>query len=80
MNQLGGKLSDCLGRRAFFLVGPLVNSCIGALVYTNPNSLPLLVATRVLKISMTTFSGSVMCQVALILGVAVAAVASAAVR
>ena len=37
-----------------FLVGPLVNLCVGLLVSARPDSLRVLVATRVLKISTTT--------------------------
>mmetsp|Transcript_36128 Transcript_36128/g.114882 ORF Transcript_36128/g.114882 Transcript_36128/m.114882 type:complete len:450 (-) Transcript_36128:84-1433(-) len=62
VNQVGGKLSDALGRKHFFHVGPLANIVCGLLVCLRPKSLGVLMFTRILKLMATTFSGSVMCQ------------------
>lgn len=60
VNQGGGKLSDCLGRKGLFLVGPIVNLGV-AMVYHSTRHLPALIVARSLKLMVTSFSGSVMC-------------------
>lgn len=65
LNQIGGKLSDSLGRKMFFLVGPLVNILGAAAVLKRSKSIFTLMAVRILKGVFITFSGTVMCQASL---------------
>uniref|UniRef100_A0A7S0AT86 Major facilitator superfamily (MFS) profile domain-containing protein n=1 Tax=Pyrodinium bahamense TaxID=73915 RepID=A0A7S0AT86_9DINO len=65
LNQVGGKLSDSLGRKLFFLTGPLVNILAAAAVLQRSGSIAVLMLVRILKSIFTTFSGTVMCQAAL---------------
>eukprot|EP00928_Gymnodinium_smaydae_P072362 TRINITY_DN55730_c0_g1_i1.p1 TRINITY_DN55730_c0_g1~~TRINITY_DN55730_c0_g1_i1.p1 ORF type:complete len:440 (+),score=95.66 TRINITY_DN55730_c0_g1_i1:62-1381(+) len=65
LNQAGGKLSDSIGRRPGFLVGPLCNILLGLLVFSNPRNLPLVTICRMLRLTVTTFSNTVMCNAAL---------------
>mmetsp|Transcript_63959 Transcript_63959/g.169294 ORF Transcript_63959/g.169294 Transcript_63959/m.169294 type:complete len:436 (-) Transcript_63959:105-1412(-) len=60
VNQFGAKLSDSMGRKSFYVLGPLAQLLAGVLVYANPQSLSVLTTTRVLKGIFTTFSGTVM--------------------
>lgn len=60
MNQAGGKLSDVVGRKKLFLVGPLVNLLVAGLYHTATSSLNALIVGRSLKLMVTSFSGSVM--------------------
>lgn len=59
VNQLGGKISDAIGRKLGYVVGPVVNMIAAALVIGKGDSLFVLIASRVLKLIFTTFSGSV---------------------
>mmetsp|Transcript_2072 Transcript_2072/g.6501 ORF Transcript_2072/g.6501 Transcript_2072/m.6501 type:complete len:457 (-) Transcript_2072:35-1405(-) len=65
LNQIGGKLSDALGRKAFFLAGPLVNILGAAALMRGSQSLFVLMVCRVLRSITITFSGTVMSQAAL---------------
>jgi len=61
VNQVGGKLSDSLGRKPFYLLGPLVNVVLGLVVYLSTSkSKWLLVSCRMIRMIVTTFSGTVM--------------------
>lgn len=62
LNQTGGKLSDALGRKPFLLLGPLGNILLGALVVKNSKNRLLVLACRVLRMIITTFSNTVMVQ------------------
>ncbi|CAK9030059.1 unnamed protein product [Durusdinium trenchii] len=64
VNQAGGKLSDSIGRKPGFLVGPLCNIILGFLVVLNPLNRPLIAVCRVLRLILTTFSNTVMCTAA----------------
>eukprot|EP00928_Gymnodinium_smaydae_P024447 TRINITY_DN19778_c0_g1_i1.p1 TRINITY_DN19778_c0_g1~~TRINITY_DN19778_c0_g1_i1.p1 ORF type:complete len:483 (+),score=109.82 TRINITY_DN19778_c0_g1_i1:68-1450(+) len=64
VNQVGGKLSDSIGRKPFLLLGPLVNMCCASVNILKSDSISLLVSTRILKNVFTTFSGTVMSQAA----------------
>jgi len=65
LNQIGGKLSDSLGRKVLFLSGPLMN-IMAALAFINKSkNVGALLAARVVKSIFTTFSGTVMCQASL---------------
>eukprot|EP00930_Biecheleria_cincta_P026028 TRINITY_DN18416_c0_g1_i2.p1 TRINITY_DN18416_c0_g1~~TRINITY_DN18416_c0_g1_i2.p1 ORF type:complete len:255 (+),score=44.37 TRINITY_DN18416_c0_g1_i2:59-823(+) len=65
VNQAGGKLSDCIGRKPGFLVGPLSNILLGWLVFKNPRNRLLVTVCRILRLILTTFSNTIMCQAAL---------------
>ena len=61
VNQIGGKLSDSIGRKPLFLLGPIVNTlCNFANFKFGSRSLPLLIATKTLRLTFNTFSGSTM--------------------
>mmetsp|Transcript_77836 Transcript_77836/g.238152 ORF Transcript_77836/g.238152 Transcript_77836/m.238152 type:complete len:451 (-) Transcript_77836:56-1408(-) len=60
VNQVGGRLSDSLGRSAFYQLGPIAQLLAGAMVFTNPGSLAALAWSKVLRGIFTTFSGTVM--------------------
>jgi len=65
VNQAGGRLSDAIGRKPGFLVGPLCNIFLGLLVFKNPRNRPLVTICRILRLILTTFSNTVMCNAAL---------------
>ncbi|CAJ1405066.1 unnamed protein product [Effrenium voratum] len=65
VNQAGGRLSDCIGRKPGFLIGPLSNIVLGLLVFRNPWNRTLVTVCRVLRVILTTFSNTVMCTAAL---------------
>ena len=66
VNQIGGKLSDSIGRKPLFLLGPIVNTlCNFANFKVGSRSLPLLIATKTLRLTFNTFSGSTMSTAAL---------------
>lgn len=65
LNQIGGKLSDALGRRLFFLSGPAVNILSGLVVVKRSGNIATLMAMRIVRSVFITFSGTVMCQAAL---------------
>jgi len=65
LNQIGGKLSDSLGRKPFFLIGPLVNIACSMAILRNSGSAAVLSITRVLRSIFITFSGTVMCSASL---------------
>jgi len=65
VNQAGGKLSDCIGRKPCFLVGPLSNILLGWLVFKNPRNRSLVTICRILRLILTTFSNTIMCQASL---------------
>jgi len=59
-NQLGGKLSDCYGRKPMILSIPfIVITAMGAIL-RNPDKLFVLMAARIIKGIFLTFGGSVM--------------------
>ncbi|CAL1126068.1 unnamed protein product [Cladocopium goreaui] len=64
VNQAGGKLSDYIGRKPGFLIGPMSNVVLGVLVVLNPLNRPLIAVCRVLRLILTTFSNTVMCTAA----------------
>ena len=49
-----------MGRKSFYVLGPLAQLIAGVLVYANPQSLAVLTTTKVLRGIFTTFSGTVM--------------------
>merc|ERR1719245_1249555 len=59
LNQIGGKFSDSVGRKPGLLLGPIGNMILGALVYKNSGSKHLILASRILRMSITTFSNTV---------------------
>lgn len=65
INQAGGKLSDAIGRKPGFLLGPFCNFFLGLLVYKNSGNRLLVAICRTLRLIVTTFSSTVMCQAAL---------------
>jgi len=64
VNQAGGKLSDCIGRKPGFLIGPMSNVILGVLVVLNPLNRRVIAVCRVLRLILTTFSNTVMCNAA----------------
>ena len=65
VNQIGGKLSDVLGRKMFYLVGPITSILCGFFVNTFGDNFYAVTACRVVRILMTGFSSSVMCSASL---------------
>jgi hypothetical protein len=65
INQIGGKLSDVIGRKPGFLVGPLFSILTGLAVHQFPRNYSVVVGARVCRILFTGFSSSVMCTAAL---------------
>lgn len=65
LNQVGGKLSDAVGRKPGFLVGPMTNVVLGWLVFKNSSNRALVIACRILRLVCTTFSNTVMVDAAL---------------
>jgi len=63
-NQFGGKLTDAIGRKPGFLLGPLGNIILGLLVCMKPSK-SLLIACRVLRMIITTFSNTVVAGAAM---------------
>jgi len=59
-NQVGSKLSDVKGRKPFLMLGPLCNILCGWLVYKNPLNKSVVLACRIVRGIMTTFSNTVM--------------------
>lgn len=59
VNQVGGKLSDALGRKPCLLLGPLGNMILGALAYANHSSKSMILWCRILRMTITTFSNTV---------------------
>lgn len=59
LNQIGGKLSDSLGRRPFYMLGPLAQLFTGLVCFTLPKSTLVLGTFKALKTMATTFSGTV---------------------
>eukprot|EP00443_Scrippsiella_acuminata_P023707 CAMPEP_0115234152 /NCGR_PEP_ID=MMETSP0270-20121206/34645_1 /TAXON_ID=71861 /ORGANISM="Scrippsiella trochoidea, Strain CCMP3099" /LENGTH=423 /DNA_ID=CAMNT_0002648889 /DNA_START=45 /DNA_END=1316 /DNA_ORIENTATION=+ len=64
VNQAGGKLSDYMGRKPFLMLGPLCNMICGLLVYKNPMDKVIVLACRVIRMIVTTFSNTIMVQAA----------------
>lgn len=60
VNQFGGKLSDSLGRRIFFSLGPIAQALSGIISFSMPNSLMALCISKIQRLIFTTFSGTVM--------------------
>jgi hypothetical protein len=65
VNQVGGTLSDTIGRKPCFLVGPICNLILGLAVYAKSTNTSLLLVARGLRMICTTFSSSVSIQAAL---------------
>mmetsp|Transcript_30359 Transcript_30359/g.66469 ORF Transcript_30359/g.66469 Transcript_30359/m.66469 type:complete len:453 (-) Transcript_30359:57-1415(-) len=59
LNQAGGKISDSVGRRPGFLLGPACNAILGALVFRNPGNRRLVLLCRCIRMVFTTFSNTV---------------------
>jgi len=60
LNQIGGKLSDSLGRKLFFQVGPACNILLAGLLFKNPHRVWANALYRVFAHACLSFSGSVM--------------------
>ena len=58
INPVVGKLSDALGRKAFFYLGPLANCLTSLLQIAYPRSIPVCYIQRVLSQTLSTVSGS----------------------
>jgi MFS family permease len=69
VNQAGGRMSDAIGRKPLFYVGPLFSLLQGLAVFANARSaspsLALLLVSRTLRLCLGTFSSSVMCMASL---------------
>lgn len=65
LNQIGGKLSDSIGRKPGLLLGPFGNILLGQLVYFNSSNRLLVLVCRVMRMVITTFSNTVMISAAL---------------
>lgn len=65
LNQAGGKLSDAIGRKPGLMLAPLGNLFIGQLVFNNPTNKLLVLACRIARMALTTFSNTVICTAAL---------------
>ena len=59
VNQVGGKISDAIGRKPIFLTGPIINAAVGITVFTFPSAIWTLALGKVLKTAGTTLSGTV---------------------
>lgn len=64
INQIGGKLSDSIGRRPFLMIGPITNIACGMAIIKKADSVVALMILRIMKSVFTTFSGTVMCTAA----------------
>eukprot|EP00927_Polykrikos_kofoidii_P072320 TRINITY_DN68454_c0_g1_i1.p1 TRINITY_DN68454_c0_g1~~TRINITY_DN68454_c0_g1_i1.p1 ORF type:complete len:448 (-),score=50.10 TRINITY_DN68454_c0_g1_i1:23-1366(-) len=64
-NQVGGRVSDSIGRKPCFLLGPICNFILGLTVYKNSSNVSLLLVARALRSIFTTFSSTVTIQAAL---------------
>ena len=69
VNQAGGRLSDAVGRKPLFFLGPAFSLLQGVLIFldagrSNP-SLTLLIVCRTLRLCLGTFSSSVTCMASL---------------
>lgn len=60
-----GKLTDAIGRKPGLLLSPMSNAITGSLVFFRPDSLPLVLLNRILKVFTLSFSNTVMCRTAL---------------
>jgi len=60
VNQIGGKLSDALGRKPFYAAGPIAQFIAGLICFLQPGNLTALSCAKVLRGIFTTFSGTVM--------------------
>lgn len=60
VNQIGGKLSDSMGRKSFFYYGPLAQILTGFACFAKSDSALMLGASKALRMCATTFSGTVM--------------------
>ena len=65
VNQFGGKLSDVIGRRPLFYLGPIVSVVMGIMTHQFSRSFNVVVGARIARILFTGFSSSVMCSAAL---------------
>lgn len=65
INQAGGRISDIIGRKPGFLLGPVSNILLGTLVYKNSSNAAFVVVCRMLRLILTTFSNTVMVDAAL---------------
>ncbi|CAK0889649.1 unnamed protein product, partial [Prorocentrum cordatum] len=65
VNQVGSKLSDSLGRKAFFVAGPATTFLAQALIAKFPGSRRVVLSCRVVKGLMTAFLSSVMATTSL---------------
>lgn len=61
VNQVGGKLSDAMGRSLFYQLGPVAQFIAGMAVAVRPRSTVALLFSKVLRGIFTTFSGTIMC-------------------
>ena len=65
LNPTFGMMSDTLGRKIFFMVGPLTNAIANLCCAIFPTNIPLFAITRVIAKAMITLSGSTVCAAAL---------------
>ena len=66
VNQIGGKLSDSVGRKSMLLVGPIMGALLNFVVYSaGSRSLMLLMACKIGKTVFTSFGGSTMAMASL---------------
>ena len=66
VNQAGGKLSDSLGRKQLFMLGPLCNVLANVWVFrSGSSSLAVLMVCKVVRLVFSTFSGSTMAMAGL---------------
>ena len=66
LNQTGGRLSDVTGRKAGLLLGPVLNVLLGVVVFGNASKRSVVVACRILRMIVTSFSNTVMVQACLL--------------
>lgn len=59
LTQTGGRVSDVTGRKAGLLLGPVLN-VLGVVVFSNASSRSVVVACRILRMIVTSFSNTVM--------------------
>lgn len=59
LNQIGGQMSDSLGRKPFYVFGPIMQIATGLIIYAIPRNPVVLTTFKAIKVMATTFSGTV---------------------